>query len=139
MIQRKENGLSNSENSLKEDHRLIIPKDLRNASTTPLNFTKSINLALSERGINSMRESQCEGLLEDVLAETIPMHARMIHGRRKNGEIYEESQAYDANGRVSLHTTGYEIYLIDLNSVSKPSTVRLSTNASWMHWRKCLM
>ena len=80
----------------------MILKDLRNVSTTPLNFTKSINLALSERGINSMRQAQCEGLLEDVLAETIPMHARMIHGRRQNGEIYEESQAYDANGRVRI-------------------------------------
>lgn len=117
----------------------MILKDLRSASTTPLNFTKSINLALSERGINSMRESQCEGLLEDVLAETIPMHARMIHGRRKNGEIYEESQAYDANGRVRLHTPGYEIYLINLNSVFEPWTVLLSTNVSWMRWRKCQM
>lgn len=77
--------------------------DLRNPSTTPLNFTKSINLALSERGINSMRQSQCAELLEDVLEETIPMHARMIHGRRKDGELFEESQEYDANGRV-YHT-----------------------------------
>ena len=46
-----------------------------------------------------MRDSKCEGLLEDILGETIPMHARMIHGRRNTGEIYEESQAYDANGR----------------------------------------
>ena len=28
------------------------------------------------------------------------MHARMIHGRRKDGELYQESQEYDANGRV---------------------------------------
>ena len=74
--------------------------DLRDPSTTPLNFTKSINLALSERGINSIRQSRCEGLLDQVLKETIPMHARMIHGRKKNGELYQESQKYDANGRV---------------------------------------
>ena len=74
--------------------------DLRDPSTTPLNFTKSINLALSERGINSMKQSKCEGLIEAVLRETIPMHARMIHGRRKGGETYQESQEYDANGRV---------------------------------------
>lgn len=86
----------------------MILKDLRNASTTPLNFTKSINLALSERGINSMRQAQCEGLLEDVLAETIPMHARMIHGRRKSGEVYEESQAYDAKGKVCRYMPEYE-------------------------------
>ena len=77
-----------------------IELDLRDPSTTPLNFTKSINLALSERGINSMRQSKCEGLLEKVLEETIPMHARMIHGRKKSGELYQESQKYDANGRV---------------------------------------
>ena len=76
--------------------------DLRDPSTTPLNFTKSINLALSERGINSMRQSHYVGLLDGILRETIPMHARMIHGRRKNGELYQESQAYDANGRVCL-------------------------------------
>lgn len=78
----------------------VLISDLRDPSTTPLNFTKSINLALSERGINSMRQSHSEGLLDQILKETIPMHARMIHGRRKGGELYEESQDYDANGRV---------------------------------------
>ncbi|KAI4276881.1 MAG: hypothetical protein LQ337_002179 [Flavoplaca oasis] len=73
--------------------------DLRNPSTTPLNFTKSINLALSERGINSMRHAKCEGLLEAVLEKSIPMHGRMIHGRSKDGELYEEPQLYDARGR----------------------------------------
>ncbi|KAF1990296.1 kynurenine 3-monooxygenase [Aulographum hederae CBS 113979] len=72
--------------------------DLRDASTIPLNFTKSINLALSERGINSMKMAQCEGLLEAVLNETIPMHGRMIHGEN-NGKVSEESQAYDVHGR----------------------------------------
>ena len=73
--------------------------DLRDPTTTPLNFTKSINLALSERGINAMRQAGCDGLLESVLGESIPMHARMIHGRTKTGDVYEESQAYDAHGR----------------------------------------
>ncbi|KAJ9656868.1 kynurenine 3-monooxygenase, mitochondrial precursor [Coniosporium apollinis] len=72
--------------------------DLRDPSTTPLNFTKSINLALSERGINSMKKANCPGLLEAVLDETIPMHGRMIHGL-KSGEVYEESQSYDVHGR----------------------------------------
>ena len=78
-----------------------LPLDLRDPSTTPLNFTKSINLALSERGINSMREAKCDGLVEAVLEETIPMHGRMIHGKNKSGDIYEESQEYDVYGRVS--------------------------------------
>ncbi|KAL8725692.1 MAG: hypothetical protein Q9166_007206 [cf. Caloplaca sp. 2 TL-2023] len=76
-----------------------LRNDLRDPSTTPLNFTKSINLALSERGINSMRHARCEGLLDAVLNESIPMHGRMIHGRGKDGELYEEPQLYDAQGR----------------------------------------
>jgi kynurenine 3-monooxygenase len=66
-----------------------------------LNFTKSINLALSERGINAMRHSGRLELLKNVLEETIPMRARMIHGKKVNGELYEESQDYDIHGRVS--------------------------------------
>ena len=37
---------------------------------------RSINLALSERGINAMRDV---GILEDVLKITIPMYGRAIH------------------------------------------------------------
>ena len=48
-----------------------------------------------------MRHANCEGLLEAVLEESIPMHGRMIHGRRQDGELYEEPQLYDARGRVS--------------------------------------
>nr|OQO21944.1 hypothetical protein B0A51_12327 [Rachicladosporium sp. CCFEE 5018] len=72
--------------------------DLRDASTTPLNFTKSINLALSERGINAMRHSGSSTLLDSVLADTIPMHGRMIHGKDRSGAFTEESQQYDIHG-----------------------------------------
>lgn len=74
--------------------------DLRDPSTTPLNFSKSINLALSERGINSLRETGLPGLANAVLSETFPMHGRMIH-IRKNGEYVRQPQIYDARGRVS--------------------------------------
>lgn len=80
----------------------LIISDLRNPTTTPLNFTKSINLALSERGINSMRSAKTDGLLDDVLKETIPMHGRMIHGKGKDDQLTQESQAYDIRGRVCL-------------------------------------
>jgi len=66
----------------------------------PLNFTKSINLALSERGVYSMKKANCPGLLDSILDDTIPMHGRMIHGI-KNDELFEESQIYDVHGRVS--------------------------------------
>ncbi|KAH7153025.1 hypothetical protein EDB81DRAFT_790306 [Dactylonectria macrodidyma] len=74
--------------------------DLRDPGTIPLNFTRSINLAISERGINAMRHAGQPGLLEHVMASTIPMRGRMIHGRRPNGSLFEQSQDYDAKGRA---------------------------------------
>lgn len=75
--------------------------DLRHPSTTPLNFTKSINLALSERGIHALRAANRPELIESVMAKTIAMRGRMIHGRRVSNELYEEAQDYDIHGRVS--------------------------------------
>jgi len=37
---------------------------------------RSINLALSERGINALRDV---GILEDILKITIPMYGRAVH------------------------------------------------------------
>ncbi|KAL2013262.1 hypothetical protein VTN00DRAFT_787 [Thermoascus crustaceus] len=73
--------------------------DLRDPSTVPLNFTKSINLALSERGINSMGQTNRPGLVEKVVEQAIPMHGRMIHGRER-GKLWEAAQAYDVHGRA---------------------------------------
>jgi kynurenine 3-monooxygenase len=72
---------------------------LRDASTTPLNFTRSINLALSERGINALRSSESPELLQSILAETIPMHGRMIHSQDKQGGLTEAAQQYDIHGQ----------------------------------------
>ena len=47
-----------------------------------------------------MRHAGPTDLLDDVLTETIPMHGRMIHGKSRTGELYQESQAYDVHGRV---------------------------------------
>lgn len=74
--------------------------DLRDPSTTPLNFTKSINLALSERGINAIRQSDRTALLDSIMKEAIPMGGRMIHGETADKELYEQSQDYDIHGRV---------------------------------------
>lgn len=74
--------------------------DLRDSSETPLNFTKSINLALSERGINAMRHANTPELVSSVLDETIPMHGRMIHGRSATGADTQAAQAYDIHGRA---------------------------------------
>ncbi|KAI9757705.1 MAG: kynurenine 3-monooxygenase, mitochondrial precursor, partial [Chaenotheca gracillima] len=92
-----------------------LRSDLRDPSTTPLNFTKSINLALSERGINSMRLAQRPGLVESLLAETIPMRGRMIHGRDATGQIFDQSQEYDVHGRAiqAVDRTGLNKRLLD--------------------------
>ncbi|PYH98181.1 FAD/NAD(P)-binding domain-containing protein [Aspergillus ellipticus CBS 707.79] len=73
--------------------------DLRDPNTIPLNFTKSINLALSERGITAMKQTNREDLINRVLADAIPMHGRMIHGR-DNGKLWEAAQVYDTHGRA---------------------------------------
>ncbi|KAK1830094.1 hypothetical protein QBC39DRAFT_354735 [Podospora conica] len=88
-----------------------LRSDLRDPNTTPLNFTRSINLALSERGINAMRHAGQPKLINHVMAATIPMRGRMIHGRRANGQLYEESQDYDAHGRT--------IFAVDRGGLNK--------------------
>lgn len=77
-----------------------VATDLRLPSTTPLNFTKSINLALSERGLAALRASGLPDLADDVMHETIPMGGRMIHGRTLQGDLFEQSQQYDIENRV---------------------------------------
>lgn len=47
-----------------------------------------------------MKHAKCDGLLDAVLDESIPMYGRMIHGQGQDGKLYQESQAYDAKGRV---------------------------------------
>ncbi|KAF2691919.1 kynurenine 3-monooxygenase [Lentithecium fluviatile CBS 122367] len=88
--------------------------DLRDPNTTPLNFAKSINLALSERGINSLRETGLASLADAVLGETFPMHGRMIHVR-KQGQYVREAQLYDARGKnlLAMDRTGLNKTLLD--------------------------
>lgn len=50
-----------------------------------------------------MKHANNDGLLDTILERTIRMDGRMIHGRKQNGDLFEESQAYDINGRVRLH------------------------------------
>ncbi|RDW75917.1 hypothetical protein BP5796_06738 [Coleophoma crateriformis] len=93
---------------------LVDGLDLRDPSTIPLNFTKSINLALSERGINSIKESGRPELLEKVMSDTIPMRGRMIHGENASG-LYEQAQDYDAHGRTifAADRAGLNKHLLD--------------------------
>lgn len=47
-----------------------------------------------------MRHAGQPKLIDHVMGATIPMRGRMIHGRRADGDLYEESQEYDVHGRV---------------------------------------
>ncbi|KAF4121755.1 kynurenine 3-monooxygenase [Geosmithia morbida] len=90
--------------------------DLRNPGTVPLNFTRSINLAVSERGINAMKQSGEPRLVDHVMDATVPMRGRMIHGRDKSGALYENSQDYDVRGRAihAVDRAGLNKRLLDI-------------------------
>ncbi|QSZ31037.1 hypothetical protein DSL72_000598 [Monilinia vaccinii-corymbosi] len=103
--------LETLDNSICHDLSINKVLDLRDPSTTPLNFTKSINLALSERGINAIRQSGHTELLKSIMKEAIPMGGRMIHGRTASKELYEQSQDYDIHGR--------SIYAVDRGDLNK--------------------
>ncbi|KAM3555302.1 hypothetical protein MY1884_005664 [Beauveria asiatica] len=76
--------------------------DLRDPRIVPLNFTKSINLALSERGINAIRHADLPDLLQDILGACVPMRGRMIHGKKPSGALYQVPQDFDVHGRCNL-------------------------------------
>ncbi len=61
-----------------------------------------------------MKQSGRPGLVDKVLSEVIPMKARMIHGKKISGELYEQSQEYDIHGRVCFCT--YSIALTNIPS-----------------------
>src|SRR5713226_7882304 len=67
---------------------------------------RSINLALSVRGIEALREV---GLAEQVLQQAIPMRGRMIHAR--NGQLAfqrygkDDAQAIHSVSRAGLNLT----------------------------------
>jgi kynurenine 3-monooxygenase len=49
-----------------------------------------------------MKGANCPVLIESVMADTIPMRGRMIHGKKASNELYEEAQDYDIHGRVII-------------------------------------
>ena len=84
-----------------------------------MNFTKSINLALSDRGIKALNGSGDDGLLDRIFAPTIPMHGRMIHTKAGSGQFVEEAQAYDVHGRFQRS--------IDRNELNRTLLDKLET------------
>jgi len=77
---------------------VVLTSDPRKESTHPSNL-RSINLAISARGITALR-SVDPSLADELLEEAIPMGGRMIH-HKEGGR--REAQAYDPKGgEVSL-------------------------------------
>ncbi|QKX59098.1 uncharacterized protein TRUGW13939_06229 [Talaromyces rugulosus] len=75
--------------------------DLRLSTAVPLNYTKSINLTLSERGIQALKHSGRNSLVDDILNKTVPVHARMVHGKNKT-KLTTSRMAYDIK-KEALH------------------------------------
>ncbi|KAI5478640.1 kynurenine 3-monooxygenase [Pseudohyphozyma bogoriensis] len=81
---------------------------------------RSINLALSPRGIEALR-SVSESLVQDVLKEVVPMRGRMLHHSVRNGQgsagVRQEGQDYgvfqDGECINSVSRTQLGVMLLD--------------------------
>jgi kynurenine 3-monooxygenase len=65
---------------------------------------KSINLALSERGLSALRNSGLD-LEQLILEAAVPLHARMVHTTTG----YQMSQAYGKKDQVNWFERSIEI------------------------------
>ncbi|CRG90511.1 kynurenine 3-monooxygenase [Talaromyces islandicus] len=75
--------------------------DLRLSTAVPLNYTKSINLTLSERGIQALKHSGRSILVEEIMNNTVPVAARMVHGKSRT-RLTTSRMAYDVK-KEALH------------------------------------
>lgn len=80
---------------------------------------KSINLAISVRGIHALREN---GLAEDILQQAIPMRGRMIHSPA--GQL--SFQPYGKDDSESIHSVSRaSLNIAMLNAAARYAAVRL--------------
>jgi len=59
----------------------------------------SINMALSERGLNAIRYSLDADLNQQIMDSTVPMFGRMVHGK-KGGKLTAKAQRYAVTGQA---------------------------------------
>lgn len=71
-------------------------KDMRIEENKKKQRGKSINLALSERGLSALRAAHL-GLEKVILDAAVPMRARMIHIGKEGKQM---SQPYSVHGQV---------------------------------------
>ncbi|KAI5809763.1 hypothetical protein DFH27DRAFT_606180 [Peziza echinospora] len=88
--------------------------------------SKSINLALAERGYNSIKVID-EELLNEIIKETVPMVGRCIHPGKGNfkGKGGGESQKYDVHGRHNWATDRARLNIMLLDWIEKKANVKL--------------
>ncbi|KAL2822748.1 hypothetical protein BDW59DRAFT_149435 [Aspergillus cavernicola] len=101
--------------------------DFRIPGTVPLNFTKSINLSLSHRGITAIERSNRDDAIKKILQEVVPIHGRMIHGK-DNGELWEAPQAYDVHGRNNYSADRGMLNNVFLDELERTPNIKLFFN-----------
>ena len=74
-----------------EGHDVTVLEKRNSISTSKKKVGKSINLALSHRGIRALEKVY---YAKSLMRITVPIHARMIHTEKK------EKQQYDIFGKV---------------------------------------
>ncbi|KAL4804801.1 kynurenine 3-monooxygenase [Aspergillus unguis] len=109
------------------DAPLMYIADLRVPGTVPLNFTKSINLSLSHRGITAMQGSKRENVINEILREVVPIYGRMIHGR-DDGKLWEAPQAYDVHGRNNFSADRSMLTNVFLDELERTPNIKLFFN-----------
>ncbi|KAL3475157.1 hypothetical protein BJX99DRAFT_162468 [Aspergillus californicus] len=98
--------------------------DLRVPGTVPLNFTRSINLSLSHRGITAMEGCNRTDAIKKILQDVVPIYGRMIHGK-DNGELWEEPQAYDVHGRNNFSADRGMLSNVFLDELEQAPNIKL--------------
>src|SRR5690606_9669239 len=88
----------------------------------PVEAGRSINLALSDRGIAALREV---GMVEYMLAEAVPMYGRMIHSPAGETKLLPYS-GRDGEYINSVSRAGLNIAL--MNEAEKHPNVRIIFN-----------
>jgi len=86
---------------------------MRLASVKAAAYQRSINMAISHRGIAALHAVHPD-CVDQFLLHAIPMRGRMIH--KPNGQL--DSQQYDRDGQVGSNS--YSVSFSQLCSTSTP-------------------
>ncbi|CAG8529825.1 4404_t:CDS:2 [Ambispora gerdemannii] len=97
-----------------------LRKDLRVPESTPSYLHRSINLALSARGISALRIAG-SNLIDVVLSQATPMKGRMIH----TGEGKLHSQLYGTFGECTYSVDRAKLLMLLLDNAEEFKNVKI--------------